>query len=247
MILIKEVWKNIVGYEDRYMVSNLGRVKSVINGKDKILQLQKDNNYFFVCLRKDGNAKFFRVHRLVASAFVDNPNNYPVVNHINWDKHDNRAENLEWCTYSYNNWYIQNRTTDYNDVILRKDRRNQEKRKSRRHSSFKRHVLCVETGITYDSISCAARACGVEQSNVSRALTGRQKTSGGFHWKYVDNCSYNVREYFRMDTEKDADLIKILSKYNCDPDTKERYIKDLIRAGIKATESPRSLEDTISI
>lgn len=219
------------------MVSNLGRVKSVLNGKDKILQLLRDNHYFFVRLRKNGSAKCLRVHRLVACAFVDNPNNYPVVNHINWDKHDNRAENLEWCTYSYNNWCISGRTTDYNDVIRRKDRGDREKRKSRRHSSSKRRVLCVETGITYDSIACAARAYGVEQSNVSRALIGRQKTSGGVHWKYADDRSYSIREYFRMDTEKDSDLIKKLSEYNCDPDAKERYIKDLIRAGIKATES----------
>ena len=234
MITTEEVWKDVVGYEGRYMVSNIGRVKSLLHGKGKLLRLLNSNKYYFVRLRKDGASKCLYVHRLVAEAFIDNPNHYPVVNHINWDKLDNRVENLEWCTYSYNNWYIPSRTTNYNDVLLRQERKNGGKRQSHRHSSAPRRVVCVETGITYDSISCAARSSGVEQSNVSRALIGRQKTSGGFHWRYADGRSYSVREYFRLDTEKDADLIKQLSKCKNDPAEKEKYIKDLIRAGIKA-------------
>lgn len=230
---MEEIWKDIVGYEGRYMVSNLGRVKSKISGEDKILQLLKDNHYYFVRLRKDGNAKNFRVHKLVAKAFIDNPNNYPVVNHINWDKLDNRVDNLEWCTYSYNNWYLPDTKTNYEDVLRRKNRSKKKctyvKRKSERKDFKPRRVLCVETGKTYDSISSAARDSGVEQSNISRALNGRQKTSGGFHWKYDDDGAYTVREEFRLNSKNDSDLIMWLSRFSLDPDGKDDYIKRLIR------------------
>lgn len=102
--LENEIWRNIEGYECLYQVSNLGRVKSLGNDKtrkEKILRQIKDKDgYLQVILCKEGKKKCFKVHRLVANAFIPNPNNYPTVNHNNEIKTDNRVSNLCWMDYS---------------------------------------------------------------------------------------------------------------------------------------------------
>lgn len=117
---MKEIWKDIPEYEGLYQVSNLGNVKSLDhikrNGKydnkkclskGKILKpaIQKDSGYIFVSLSKDGKTKGYRVHRLVALCFIDNPNNLRCVNHKDENKANNKIDNLEWCSYLYNNNY----------------------------------------------------------------------------------------------------------------------------------------------
>ena len=118
----EEVWKDVVGYEGLYQVSNLGRVKSL--GFDKwhkgrILKQSFDSkrNYLFVGLHKDGKIKQKNVHRLVAETFIPNPDNLPCVNHKDEDKTNNfvfvnkdgsvdlNKSNLEWCTVAYNTNY----------------------------------------------------------------------------------------------------------------------------------------------
>ena len=104
-----EIWKDIQGYEGLYQVSNFGNVISLNfrNKKEKykIAQRILNNGYFSVTIHKNGKKQTIEVHRLVAIAFLPNPFNLPCVNHINENKLDNRAENLEWCTWSYNNKY----------------------------------------------------------------------------------------------------------------------------------------------
>ncbi len=102
-------WKDIEGYEGLYQVNNIGQVRSLkfINGSTihnrvKILKQQERNGYLIVQLRKNTKRRTFQVHRLVANAFIENPNNYNIVNHIDYDKHNNNVSNLEWCTQKYN-------------------------------------------------------------------------------------------------------------------------------------------------
>ena len=118
---MKEIWMPIKGYENLYEVSNLGRVRSLgrtIHGKarngtdadrfykGKTLTPQGDRNgYLHVGLMKDGVVKIYRIHRLVAQAFIENPDNLPEVNHIDEDRTNNKMDNLEWCTHQYNNSY----------------------------------------------------------------------------------------------------------------------------------------------
>ena len=128
---MEEIWKDVVGYEGLYEVSNYGRVRScefVLFFKSgrkeirppRILRQNTDRRkdfYFFVRLSKEGKKKLFLIHRLVAEAFIPNPNNYPCVNHKDECKHNNfvfvntdgsideSKSNLEWCTYSYNTTY----------------------------------------------------------------------------------------------------------------------------------------------
>lgn len=114
-----ESWKDIKGYEGMYQVSNLGRVKScirVVNAgancnhdkstiPERILKVNHSGKYCQVILSKNGKVKAKTVHRLVAEAFIPNVNNFPCINHRDENKHNNRVDNLEWCTYKYNNEY----------------------------------------------------------------------------------------------------------------------------------------------
>ena len=113
---MEEIWKDIKGFEGLYQVSNLGNIKSLdrymcrshnegltIKGKIRIPQLVK--GYYQIVLCKDGINFQYKVHRLVAEAFILNPNNYPCINHKDENPVNNKVENLEWCTHKYNNNY----------------------------------------------------------------------------------------------------------------------------------------------
>ena len=118
----EEIWKPITGFEGRYEVSNLGRVRSlgiVTRKKTRwgtyaefyrkphiMAPAYFSNGYLFVSLTKESKVTVCKqVHRLVAEAFIPNPNGYPIVNHKDENKQNNRADNLEWCTHSYNLTY----------------------------------------------------------------------------------------------------------------------------------------------
>lgn len=96
-----EIWKDIKGYEDNYIISNCGNIKSKKTNKN--VYFSNSKNYKRVLLSKNGKAKGYSVHRLVAQNFIPNPNNYPCVNHLDCDKTNNRVDNLQWCTYKQNN------------------------------------------------------------------------------------------------------------------------------------------------
>ena len=102
----EEIWKPIKDFEGYYEVSNIGRVRSLNykrTGKEKILKNIEDyKGYLEVGLTKNGKRKQFKVHRLVAEAFIPNPENKPCIDHINTVKSDNRVENLRWVTYKEN-------------------------------------------------------------------------------------------------------------------------------------------------
>lgn len=110
---MQEIWKDIKNYEGIYQVSNLGRVRSLtrkvktFNGfrttKGQLLKPLKTNrNYFRVDLKQNQQNKYVFIHRLVAETFIPNPNNYPVINHIDGNTSNNAVSNLEWCTQSHN-------------------------------------------------------------------------------------------------------------------------------------------------
>lgn len=104
-----EVWKDAPGFEGFYLVSDTGRVKTLYKNTHGAIYRRpglsgdKGGQYWSVSLYRDGKCKMFKVHRLVALTFLDNPFSLPCVNHIDGNKLNNRVENLEWCTYSHNN------------------------------------------------------------------------------------------------------------------------------------------------
>ena len=170
----KEIWKPVVGFEGLYEVSNLGRVR---NRKGKVLRpAPNGNGYMGVILRKDNKNWGRRIHRLVAMAFIPNPNNLPVINHINERTGDNRVENLEWCNYSYNFW-VSSKCNAKNRRVIQKD---------------KEGNIIAE----YKSISEAARAMGNEQakSDICKCIRVRMglrkvkrsfNTCRGYIWEYA--------------------------------------------------------------
>lgn len=104
-----EIWKPVKGYEGLYEISNFGRVKSLGNDKsrkEKILKPIKDKGgYLYVGLCRDGKGKWFKVHRLVAEAFLPNPEGFEQVNHKDENKSNNCSSNIEWCSHKYNSNY----------------------------------------------------------------------------------------------------------------------------------------------
>ena len=120
----QEVWRPIKGYEGLYEVSNLGRIKSlprkqvILNGKERTYYDRgefifntngQESRYLIVTLHKNGTRRSLQIHRLVAQAFLPNPNNLPCVNHKDENTFNNAASNLEWCTHAYNLNYSLNR------------------------------------------------------------------------------------------------------------------------------------------
>lgn len=111
---MQEIWKDIEGYEGLYQVSNLGRVKSLprnTNNQYKNGLVKKNivrgKGYYYVNLYNK-STKLFTIHKLVAEAFIPNPNNLPCVNHIDGNKLNNKIDNLEWCSYSNNEIHAYN-------------------------------------------------------------------------------------------------------------------------------------------
>lgn len=162
-----ELWKDIEGFEGLYQVSNLGRVRSYFREGTKggIIKQFIINRYPKVHLFKDGVGKFIYTHRLVALAFIPNPENKPQINHINGNKYDNRAINLEWATSQEN---IQHAI----DTGLRK---------FKKVGQFKNGILIKE----YPNALQASKQTGIKHPNIWYVLNGKHKTAGGFEWRYM--------------------------------------------------------------
>ena len=131
-----EIWKDAVGYEGLYEVSNLGRIKSLIdnhgNSREKIIKpIKNTNGYFIVNLSKDKKKHQIKLHRIIALTFIENPNDFPYINHKDENKTNNRVENLEWCTPKYNVNYGTCREKISNSHKGKKPNLSEEERKRR--------------------------------------------------------------------------------------------------------------------
>lgn len=159
-----ELWKDIPGYEGRYQISSNGNVRSLL----KAIRLRHfvcGSGYEEVILKKNGDRKPKLIHRLVAEAFVPNPQGKREVNHKDGNKHNNDYRNLEWVTPS------ENIRHSY-DVLS--------------HKLTTKRVVCVETGEVFESITAAADSNGLHVQLIWKCCNGKQKTTGGFHWIYAD-------------------------------------------------------------
>lgn len=157
---LNEIWRDIPDYPD-YQVSNLGRVRSLKYGNEYFLKPGVDKDgYLVVSLFKYGKAKQYKIHRLVAQAFIPNPNNYPQVNHKDEVKTNNLVDNLEWCTAQYN--------VDYSNSKL-----------------VGQYDLSGNLIQTWKSTIEIQRQLGFLQGDISNCCTGRYKTAYGYVWKYL--------------------------------------------------------------
>ena len=180
-----EQWKSVEGYEGLYEVSDQGRVKSLKNGKEKILKPWKDTYcYLKVSLRKDGYTKHLFVHRLVAEAFIPNPNNLETVNHKDEVKSNNAATNLEWMSREDNNNYgtRNKRAGEAISKAISKANINYPK-KSKVVQMFNKQT--GELLATFPSLIEAKRITGINQGNISLCCNGKLKSAGGYKWRYL--------------------------------------------------------------
>lgn len=177
---MQEVWKDIEGYEGLYQVSNLGRVKSLervkpngqcVPEKNKTPCL-KGNGYLALQLYKDGKPKNYYIHRLVADHFIPNLEGKETVNHINGNKQNNSADNLEWCTYTENNKHAYK--TGLNDENHRRNRKGS--------ISIAQYDCNMKLIATYPSIREAERQTGISSQSISRGILKGWKY-GGYIWK----------------------------------------------------------------
>jgi hypothetical protein len=169
------IWQDVKGYEGLYLVSDEGEIfalpKTVISGNKKVhrkgkfikqgLRGRDGLKYKFVRLSNNGDCKTFSVHRLVAEAFLENPNNFEEVNHKDENSLNNCVNNLEWCNRQYNIEYSKNKR-------------------------ICQYTVDGEKIAEYKSIKYASQITGIGRTSINNALCGWCKTAGGFVWEYSE-------------------------------------------------------------
>lgn len=173
---MQEEWRDVIGYEGYYQVSSIGRIKSlkrkVCNNtglreiKEQIMVNIADKyGYMCITLSKNRNIKTIKIHRLVAMAFIENPNNLPQVNHIDENKSNNNVSNLEWCTQKYNINYG-----------------------SRTEKCSKKVVQILDNKIikVFNSVNEASRFMNCNKYNISMCCKKKRKTTCGYKWEYLE-------------------------------------------------------------
>lgn len=161
---------DISGYEGLYAITSCGKVWSYKRKKFLKNCLDPITGYYQVCLYKDGGKHHAThlVHRLVANAYLPNPNDYPCINHKDENKAHNNINNLEWCNHEYNNNY---------------GTRNS--RISKSFEKYKRPVKCLNTGECFDSQTEAAKHFGLHSSAIQHVASGKAKHTAGYKFIYI--------------------------------------------------------------
>ena len=178
---MKEIWKDIKGYEGLYQISNLGNVKSLERYKQNhgVTQLVGEkikstrllsSGYLVTDLYKDNKSKTAKIHRLVAETFIPNPNSKETVNHIDGNKLNNRVDNLEWATHREQN--------DHFYKIGLKSKESINKAIQSMIKSTSKQVQCLTTNKIYNSINEASKDVNISSSIISRCCKGKCKSAG---------------------------------------------------------------------
>lgn len=184
-VVMEEIWKDIPEYEGYYQVSNLGNFRSlprIIKYKSSgtrkypskyLLTETTKDNYQRIVLMKEGIKTRFQAHRLVALAFIPNPENKLCINHIDGNKSNNVVSNLEWCTYSENTIHAIN--TGLIDM-------------SKHHPSNSKMIKCIETNKIFTSYSSACKWLGKTSTSISCLRRGVEKgrKTLGYHWELIN-------------------------------------------------------------
>ena len=167
---MNEKYKPVVGFEQFYLVNKCGDIVTLRNknGKKyhKLKPHRDKDGYLRVRLYGEQKSVWIGVHKIVAMAFLYNPNNYDMVNHINYKRDDNRVENLEWCSAKENvEWSLQHYKGTNHKAIIRIDEEGNIKK--------------------YDSISDASRKNNVCITNICNCCKGKRAKAGGYIWRYA--------------------------------------------------------------
>ena len=161
-------WRQIKGYEDRYLVSNTGLIFSKIS--NRLLSPKIDRyGYKVVALSRNRKLKYFTVHRLVAISFIPNPYNLPTVNHKDENKLNNRVDNLEWSTVKDNDNY---------------GTRNERMANSKKKNPIAQYDLSMNLIKVHSGIKDAQRNTGVNRNSIRDVCRGIRPYAGGYAWRY---------------------------------------------------------------
>ena len=207
---VKEIWKTIPNFEKDTEVSNLGNVRRIDSKTGKYIKrsIHKDKDgYLHVCLKKLSNNRYTHqgIHRLVAMAFIPNPNNLPQINHKDENKQNNYTSNLEWCTPKYNQNYGNRNKKSSESLKGRTLSEETKKKMSKSHigihlgslspkydTGYK--IQCLETGeintVRYFSEKIAKEQNKNPKSimpDIHRCIVGKRKSASGFHWIKIEN------------------------------------------------------------
>lgn len=196
---MKEQWKDISWYEWLYQVSNLWEVKSIDRKiynkhnksftlyKGKIIKSWDSRWYRQIKLCRDWKTKHFSIHRLIGTYFIENPENKPHINHIDWNRSNNDIQNLEWCTHSEN--MAHSIHILWNKTWL--ERTNYGKGKIWKDSTAWKPILQYNKDWTFikkwDTLIEASKTLGINRCWISNCLWKRTETSGNFIWKFLKN------------------------------------------------------------
>lgn len=215
--VVEMVRKPVVGYEGYYEVDQFGRVYALdrvitvndngrtydkpLNGR-QMKQSIHSKGYKTVSLTKDGKTKTIYVHRIVAEAFIPNPNALPFINHIDEDKTNNFVENLEWCTEQYNSTYGKARQKQAKALRGKKHTKEHNEKISESMLAYQngengngQKVVCLESGQVFSSISECARAMGVPFETVRKSCIRKTKKGKLYTFRFADDyCSYGERK-----------------------------------------------------
>lgn len=188
----EETWKDVVGYEGLYEVSNIGRVRSLDRvvahhtagtavRKGRMLTQAFDGNYASVTLTKNRKSMTKRVHRLVAEAFIPNPNNCSDVDHIDCNKLNNHVGNLRWCTHEENMHYAWDNGLIHQTPYSERSELSREK-----SAAANRRPVIRSDGKWYKSTTDAAKDLGISRGAVSHVLRGLTETCQGYSFTYAE-------------------------------------------------------------
>ena len=199
-----EIWKPVVGWEDSYMVSSFGRVKSLFSNNERVLKnVIASNGYSYVTLSANNERCMKTIHRLVCEAFLPNPENKPCIDHVNTIRSDNRVwvnedgsidydkSNLRWCTYSenMNNPLTLKRKSGDNHPKPMLGKYGKENHLSKPIIQF---TLDGELVRKWDCTRMVEQQLDIRHNNISKVLNGERKTAGGFKWEYYDIDTYLI-------------------------------------------------------
>lgn len=182
-----EVWKQITDYPN-YFISNTGKIRNVKTGRE-LQQYLMNNGYLRISLCKNGKVKGFLAHRLVATAFIPNPDNLDTVDHINGIKTDNRTDNLQWLSHHDNasKFHREQKTEEQKETYKRAREKGVE--------VCKKPILCLETGKIYKSLSQTSKELNIPTQCICDNLKGRVKQTHGLHFRYlIEDSDYEKQE-----------------------------------------------------
>ena len=178
-----EIWKDIVGYNGLYQISNCGRVKSFHNNSERIIKPKTNNKgYKWVILSLNKVSKNCLIHRLVAQHFIENPNNYKIINHIDENPANNNVSNLEWCTpyenvsksTKFRNYYKENKILCNTKNSKHKDTSNKVKQ------IYNGNVVKI-----FNNSLEVKRSLGFDQSFILSVCRNKRKSAYGYQWQFV--------------------------------------------------------------